>query len=470
MLVEEYNLPSKAVRLMPLAFSPINMNLNFHKIIIMHRIPTFLTLLVFSVITSLSASSCRKDQAQPACDTSYLPVVFVHGFLASGDTYADQVARFSSNNYCDDRLHAFDWNTLAGAAAAIPQLDAFIDRILAATGAPKVNLVGHSAGGGLGYTYLSDAARAAKVAHYAHLGSGPQSKAAGPDGEIPTLNLYSADDRVVTGGDIPGATNKQFTGLDHYEIATAAEVFAEMFAFFNSGKAPRTTAKEVQDEIMLSGRVVTLGENAPQAGATIEIYELNSADGMRRFVQPDAILTAGADGSWGPWKAKTGARYEFFVRTTTADDRPIHYYRESFTRSNPLVYLRTFPGPGSLAGLLLAGVPRNDDQSVLAVFSASRAVMHQRDMLSADGYALSTEQLTPASKTIIAMFLYDNGNQQTSGAVHPTFALMQSFLTGIDYYIPTSAPASVHLQFNGRSLYVPNWKSASEGVSVAVFD
>ncbi len=436
----------------------------------LRRLPAALVLLAFTLITTLSASSCRKDMAEPVCDPSFTPVIFVHGFLASGDTYADQVMRFEVNKYCPDRLRAFDWNTLAGANNAIPQLDALIDQVLAATGASKVNLVGHSAGGGLGYTYLSEATRAAKVAHYIHLGSGAQSKAAGPNGEIPTLNLYSADDRVVAGADIPGATNKRFTGLDHYQIATAPEVFAEMYAFFNGGKQPRTTDLEENSNIQLNGRVVTLGENAPQAGATIEIFEVNATDGRRRNAQPDATLTADANGNWGPWKAKPGARYEFFVRTANAEDRPIHYYREAFKRSNPLVYLRTFPGPGSIAGLLLSGIPKNDNQSVLAVFSANRAIIHQRDVLNAGDFNLSTAQFTPAAKTIIAMFLYDGGDGQTGGTIHPNFQLLQTFLTGVDYFIPTASPASTKLEFNGRTLFVPNWKSNTEGVSVAVFD
>lgn len=415
-------------------------------------------------------SSCRQEPAEPACDPALAPVIFVHGFLASGDTYADQVMRFEANRYCPDRLYAFDWNSLASATAAVAQLDALVDRVLAATGAAKVNLVGHSAGGGLGYSYLADAARAAKVARYVHLGSGAQSKPAGPDGEIPTLNLYSADDRVVSGADIPGAANKRYTGLDHYQIATAPEVFADMYAFFNQDKQPATTRIERDKDIRLSGRVLTLGENSPQAGATVEIYEVNPADGRRKTAQPSATLTADTNGNWGPWPAKADTYYEFFVRTANANDRPLHYYREPFQRSNPLVYLRTFPGPGSLAGILLAGLPRNDNQSVMAIFSASRAVIHGRDNLSANDFALSTAQLTPASKTVIAMFLYDNNDGQTSGNVHPNFQFLQSFLTGVDFFIPTAEPTSVKLEFNGRTLFVPNWKSAAEGVSVAVFD
>jgi len=182
------------------------------------------------------------------------------------------------------------------------------------------------------------------------------------------------------------------------------------------------------------------------------------------------VLSTDEKGNWGPWKAKSDTRYEFFVRTGTPGDRPIHYYREPFKRSNSTVYLRTFPAPNTFAGILLAGIPANDNQSVLAVFSASKAVVHQRDVLSANGFQLSTATLTPAQKTIIAMFLYDGGDGQSSGSVHGSFQLLQSFLTGVDYFTPTTAPSSVKLEFNGRNLYVPNWKSQTEGVSVAVFD
>ena len=200
--------------------------------------PTTKLFLVVALFSAFSAHSCCEEKAEPApaCDPNLTPVIFVHGFLASGDTYADQIMRFDANLYCDQNLRAFDWNTLAGANAAIPRLDSLVNEILASSGASKVNLVGHSAGGGLSYAYLSDAGRAAKVSHYVHVGSGFQSGPAGPTGEIPTMNIYSTDDRTVAGSDIPGAVNKQFTGLDHYQVATSATVFAEIFSFFNAGK------------------------------------------------------------------------------------------------------------------------------------------------------------------------------------------------------------------------------------------
>jgi pimeloyl-ACP methyl ester carboxylesterase len=405
------------------------------------------------------------------CDPALIPIVFVHGFLASGDTYAGQVVRFSSQGYCASHLHVFDWNTLGGGPkAAIGKLDERINQILARTKSQKVHLVGHSAGGGLGYAYLADSARAQKVARYVHIGSGPQPGPAGAKGEVPTLNIYSEDDLVVKGKDIPGATNVQMKGLDHYQVATSGATFDVMFDFFNPGRSRLAVKGEKAKNAGISGRVLTLGENTPQAGAKVQVYALDPTSGFRKQQQPDVVLTADSAGYWGPWSAKRGTFYEFCVETGKAGELPVHYYREPFQGTNSLVYLRTLPGAGSPAGLLLAALPRKDDQSVLAVFSSSRAVIHGRDSLSANGQDLSSSALCPAAKTVIAMFLYDNGDGQTTLAPHNNFQVMRSFLTGVDWFAPAAPPASLRLRLNGRTLNVPNWSAAKSGVSVAVFE
>jgi pimeloyl-ACP methyl ester carboxylesterase len=437
-------------------------------------LPFLCALLCLSL--ALQTSACRDDDDMgtpvdtPACDSSYTPIVFVHGFLASGDTYASQVQRFTSNDYCPDYLYAFDWNTLGNQGEALSQLDALIDQVLQAHDADRVHLAGHSAGGGLCYSYLSDPARASKVAAYAHIGSSEQPGPAGPNGEVPTLCIWSAGDKVVAGSDIPGATNTSFSDLDHYQVATSAPTFEALFSFFNNGKTATTSQIVAEDELSLGGRVVTLGENKPQEMATVEIYEVDPATGLRLRAAPDATFTTDAQGYWGPWTGEPGLPYEFFVRTANASDRPIHYYREGFVRSNGLIYLRMFPPPTSLAGILLAGLPKDDAQSVMAVFSANQAVIHQRDQLSADGFDLAVDQYANADKTTIAFFLYDDGDGQSSGNIHPAFGFLNVFLTGIDYHIPADPSGSVALVYNGRTLHVPKWGSDTEGVSVVVFE
>jgi len=141
-----------------------------------------------------------------------VPVVMVHGALASGDTYASQAQRFSSNGYSKAEINAFDWNTLT--TMPVTRLDRFIDEILEETKAPYVHLIGHSAGGGLCYQFLDDSLRALKVEKYVHIGSSGQSGPPGPNADIPVLNLNSTDDLVVEATSITGALNVSLSGKE----------------------------------------------------------------------------------------------------------------------------------------------------------------------------------------------------------------------------------------------------------------
>ncbi len=419
-------------------------------------------------------SSCKKDDCDhdsipqnEVCKTSNLPVVMVHGFLASGDTWANHAMRFRENGYESTQLYAFDWNTLSQSGNEA-LLDAFIDEVLAATGASQVDLIGHSAGGGLGYTYLNDSTRAAKVAHYVHVASSVQPGPAGTNGEIPTLNLWSEDDEIAAGGDITGATNVKLVGADHYQVATNAESFASIFSFLNEGKTACVTSIVAEEPVQLSGRVVTLGENTPLLAASVEIYEVSAATGFRVSTSPETILTTDSKGYWGPFAAKSNTNYEFRVVSADPADRVVHYYREGAIRSNKFVYLRTFPPAGSTIALLLNGVPENTNQSAVVVFSSSQAVVNGRDSLSSGGVDLSSAQYASPAKTAIAYFLYDDGDSQTSGSPVGFFGSF-SFLNGVDIFFPASPETTIPVYFNGRTLNVKNWAS-EEGVIVTVFD
>ena len=422
----------------------------------------------------LLASSCdkKKDDNQPPPDThckTLHPIIFIHGFLASGDTWANQVMRFQSNSYCNNLLYAYDWNSVGGNTDQL-LLDAFIDTVLARTGATQVDLVGHSAGGGYGYAYCEDTTRAKKVAHYVHIGSSSQPSKAGLADEVPTLNISSAGDAVAGVTSIGGAVNIELQDRDHYQVATSKEAFVEMFKFFNTGMAPVNNNVISETEISVSGRALTLGENSPHSGATVRIFEVNPINGLRLRADADYTLAANANGVWGPQKIKVNTKYEFEVNSNAAGDRVIHYYREGFTHSNPLVYLRTIPTSG-LAGTLLAGLSKNDNQSVLAVFTANQATVAGRDSLHINAIEFSTTAITPAANTIIALFLFDaNNNQQSDFTTPGLFGVLNTFLTARDVYFQTNTVSSISLRFNGRNLQVPNLKSESDGVIVAVFD
>ncbi len=440
----------------------------------MMLLPLFFVLLFACAdepIVDNSQEENTETQNDPLnCDATKRPIVMVHGALASGDTYELQFQRFESNGYCPEHLFVLDWNTLNFGGDATGELDALIDQVIAQTGFDKVDLAGHSAGSSTSYSYLSDPARAAKVAHYIHLAGNPQAGPAGPDGEVPTMNVWSEDDLIVTGGEIPGAENVFQTGKDHYEVATSKATFLEMYEFFND-EAPEWEDIIGEATVNISGRVVTFGENTPMAAATVNIYQVDSLTGNRINATPDFTLTSDDNGRYGPVNLPSCVTYEFEVNTGQAGDRTVHYYREGFLRSDQLVYLRTIPTSG-IGGILLGGLPQDDDQTVLAFYSGSRAVINGRDELTVAGSELATPEFTAPINSTIAMFYYDGNNNQTTDltGIGGSWALVPTFLAAVDMYHPTEPAGSIELELNGKKLVVPNLKSGTDGVIVAVFN
>ncbi|MCC6624588.1 MAG: hypothetical protein IT385_25290 [Deltaproteobacteria bacterium] len=431
---------------------------------------------ILSIALVAACGDDGGDTKADACDPTLRPVVMAHGFLAAGDTWSLQAQRFEANGVCPTHLVAFDWNTLSpdGAEGALDQV---IDRVLAATGATQVDLVGHSAGGGLGYRYLSDGTRAAKVARYVHVASNPapldgvDPGPAGPAGApVPTLALRSTGDTIVQSqADIPGATNVVLTAEDHYQVATSARAFEAMWQHLHDGP-PETTSARAAARPTLAGKALTLGENVPVAGWTVDVWALDATTGRRAGASPEATFTVASDGAWGPFEAVAGARYELHLRGSAATDRPVHYYMEPPTSHDRLVYLRALPGPDSLVGILLSQLPFDDRHTVLIAFSGSSAVVSGRNTLTVGERTLSTPELASAERTTIAFFVFDEGVDQTSAGEATTFAgLLTAFLAAVDEHVAASASESITVTLDGRGLAVPRWPSATEGATVVVF-
>ncbi len=107
--------------------------------------------------------TCKPSAAHPR------PVVLVHGTLSNmAVTWLKNSPLLKRNGYC---VYALDYGGTQGAflkgtediARSARQLSDFVDRVLAATGAAKVDIVGHSQGGMMPRYFLKFLGGAAKV-------------------------------------------------------------------------------------------------------------------------------------------------------------------------------------------------------------------------------------------------------------------------------------------------------------------
>jgi triacylglycerol esterase/lipase EstA (alpha/beta hydrolase family) len=108
--------------------------------------------------------SCRPSAAHPR------PVVLVHGTFANGSVnWSVAAPAFAAHGYC---VFALTYGQKQGVpvlraigpvAGSAAQLSTFVDGVLAATGAPEVDIVGHSQGGMMPRHYLRFLGGAGKV-------------------------------------------------------------------------------------------------------------------------------------------------------------------------------------------------------------------------------------------------------------------------------------------------------------------
>lgn len=334
------------------------------------------------------------------------PIVFVHG---NGDTAALWITtlwRFESNGWPRERLHAIDMPYPAArsddtrpqpgrssSTEAMQFLAAEVDKVLAATGATRVVLVGNSRGGYAIRNYIANGG-AAKVSHavlggtpnhgvWANAGFQPGSEFNGAGAFLRGLNapkgregnevtpgvkwLTLRSDRndkyaqpdgrwigapgqptgvSFDGPALKGATNEVLANADHREVSFGPQAFAHTFRFI-TGREPATTAITPETGIVLDGKVSGVGvdndpktgsdpSNLPLDGATVEVHAVDPATGERRATVHRQTIDA--DGHWGPFNGDPKAAYEFVV--SAPGYATTHIYRSPFPRSSDIVNLR----------------------------------------------------------------------------------------------------------------------------------
>ncbi len=410
-----------------------------------------------------------------------LPIVFVHGSSGSAQQFETHAMRFTSNDYPQELLFAFEYDTSAGYdPAVLAQLDAFIDNVRAKTRAPAINAVAHSLGTIVMASYLNNVPGGnQKVARYVNIdGYAPAELPGG----VPTIGIWGEWNSGGEYARLPDLTqigpnpqdNYHFPDKSHTEVATSAEAFALMYEFF-TGRAPATTdvVPEPPGQVTLKGRVVLFPENVGYAGATLEVWEVDPATGYRKRRAPIVSYAIDARGDFGPIKAHGDKTYEFAV--VRPDGSVHHFYQQPYPRSNHFIRLNTgHPGQGTET------YTQRGPNHALITITRQREFWgdqgHLSDQLSIDGTSVLTAGTSPRTSVSLAFFAYDHGldgaTDLTKGMLFP-FNLI-SFLTAADVFIPATQPptGTVRIALTARGdnkvdvVNVPNWASANHRMTV----
>jgi pimeloyl-ACP methyl ester carboxylesterase len=327
------------------------------------------------------------------------PIVFVHGNGDSASIWTTTLWRFESNGWPRERLHAIDMplplardddtREQPGRSSTTEHatfLKSEVEKVLQATGAKQVVLVGNSRGGNAIRNYVQNMGGDRVVSH-AVIGGGTShgvwavpipglsdnSEFAGHGPFLTALNrpknangdevtgpvkwmtirsdnndkfaqpdgLWIGRRGVATGvtnagPELKGATNVVIPRIDHRETAFSPQAFDAMYRFI-TGKAPASTAVVPERQVTLSGKVSAAATNIGLAGAALQVFAIDPVLGERRGAAAYST-TVGADGRWGPMAADREARYEFVI--TAPGYATTHVYRSPFPRSSTVVNMR----------------------------------------------------------------------------------------------------------------------------------
>ncbi|MFC4147927.1 triacylglycerol lipase [Micromonospora mangrovi] len=190
------------------------------------------------------------------------PILFVHGWNSSASTWNTMISRFQADGWPSSYLRAFSYNTSQSNATTAQTVSQEVDKLLAATGATKVDIVTHSMGGLSSRYYLKNLASSGKVDRWVSLG-GPNHGTSSANtcfstacvemrvGSTFLANLNSGDetpgsftygtfwsscDGVINPADstvLSGATNTKTACVGHLSLITDATIYGQVRDFVN---------------------------------------------------------------------------------------------------------------------------------------------------------------------------------------------------------------------------------------------
>lgn len=454
-----------------------------------------------------------------------LPVLFIHGTSGSASQFQSQAQRFLANGYTMDHLDAWEYDSgpLADAATTLAeeqaaagddqaaqqaallkyasflydlageeggyydQINAKIDGLLEATGAPQVHLMGHSLGTIISNVFLKNGNAEDRVAKYVNLdGTNGQGQGT-PYGGVETLALWArlnsgvdndgnAVDRTVALGDT--ATDDYDVNQAHIEIATSATSFAKIYEFFN-GVAPETTdVPDAEGEtVSIGGKANIFPENIGADETTLFIYEINSETAARISETPINAggFDIGSDGSWGPVEITKGASYEFELVHDTETDATHYFYFEPFYADDFFVRLNTGEIDTGFAYDLTRSANHSNimiarDRELWANLDSGNDVLMVNDInvLAENETAMDgvDDSAGAQSRRLSSLFLSDQDSSSDSSYENIDAVTKVSFIAGMDYFIDAATLDTVEIQLTPRgdsgltqTINVPNHAS-----------
>lgn len=410
-------------------------------------------------------ATTTTSEAPAIPDEVALPIVFVHGFAGSAQQYESQAMRFAANGYPQERIVAYDHDGAGLDIDAFVQgLEAFVDRTLEELDAEQVYLVGHSRGTGVSSRFLSDPARAAKVAKYVAIDGAPCPEV------VPCI----------------APTQVTLPGQAHVEAATSAESFAKQYEFLVGREPEVTEIAPKEGTVEISGRAVNFPSNVGRAGDDLDIWAIDGETGQRIGDEPHASVVLGPDGEFGPIELESGAHYEY-VLSGEASSVEHHLYLQPYVHDSRLVRLLS----SEPDGVTRTNTNTGPDHSALVImrmrewYAADRDDVpgDQRDQLTVQVLARTEprEVLWPhVGNATIGIHVHDDAATPgtTTSAPLPFFD-GQPFQSGTDVFLPASPDGSGTIRVvnvprgdtaRPQVVNVANWPSDGHAISVVFVD
>ncbi|KQY55526.1 MULTISPECIES: esterase/lipase family protein [unclassified Nocardioides] len=121
-------------------------------------------------LTVLGPTASQAAPRSTATAAGHDPVIFVHGWSGASWNWDYYVGRFEADGWSADELYAWDYDFTQSNVTTAGQLRAYVDEVLARTGASKVDIVTHSMGGLSSRYYLKNLGGTAKVDDWVSIG------------------------------------------------------------------------------------------------------------------------------------------------------------------------------------------------------------------------------------------------------------------------------------------------------------